>query len=200
MEKKRKSKTLWVTTTALMLALVVLAQLLSKAIPAALVIPTPLGIVNVGQLITGSLVNLVLIIAADTVGISGGSIAALLSPLLAALFAIIPGGLPVMIPVVMIGNLLIVVVTGLCFRESYNLFPVPGNLLRVAGIVLGAVAKAAALWALTVKLILPLFHVSGKIAAMLGVAMSWSQLFTALMGGILALIILPVVTMSRRRA
>ena len=70
-----RKKVLWITETALMLALLVALQAVTK----------PLG-----QLVTGSCVNGVLAIAALLVGMSSGITVALLSPVFAFLFGIAP--------------------------------------------------------------------------------------------------------------
>lgn len=198
LHKMNHHKTLWITTTAVLIALVVLAQLLTYAIPAGALIPTPLGPIRLSQFFTGSLVNLILIVGAGAAGFGSASIAALISPVLAALLGVIPGGIPQMIPVVMIGNLIIVAIVWLCFKISTDLVRAGGIVLKILGVIVGAAAKAVFLWAATAKLIVPLFNVKPKIAAQIGILMSWPQAVTALVGGILALMVLPALKIGAK--
>ncbi|MFR9190814.1 MAG: hypothetical protein ACLVL7_11780 [Anaerotruncus massiliensis (ex Togo et al. 2019)] len=62
-------KVKWITRTALCTALVLLAQIVGRMLPAGAVIAGPFSI---NQLVTGSLVNLVLILAAASVGLWSG--------------------------------------------------------------------------------------------------------------------------------
>lgn len=178
----RNKKLIWVTQTALLIALIVLAQLLSKVIPG-----------NISQFVTGSLVNLVLIIGAFVPGFASGATAALISPILAAFFGIIPGHLPQMVPVVMAGNLTIVFITWLCSRASHGLGKQSAVVLNVIGVIAGALLKSAVMWGATVKIIIPVFHVAAKLAALLIAMVSVPQIITGTIGGVLALLIMPAV-------
>lgn len=182
----KSKKVLWITQTAMLIALVVLSQLLSNIIP-----PIVLGPFKLSQLVTGLLVNLILIIGAFVPGLSAASTTALISPILAALFGIIPGQLPQMVPVVMAGNLVIVFITWLCFRASRGLGNNSATVLNVIGIVAGALLKAVTMWALTEKIIIPVLHVSAKLAEILVSTVSLPQFVTAMIGGIAALLIMP---------
>ena len=82
----------WVTETAIMLALLVTLQALTKGF---------------GQLVTGSFVNAVLAVAVLVGGIWCGVTVALISPVLAYLLAIAPQILTV--PAIMVGNTVFVV-------------------------------------------------------------------------------------------
>ena len=194
----RNRKSYWIASTALLIALIVVAQLLSYVITTAVVIPTPVGPVRLGQLITGSLVNLVLIVGAGYIGFSAAGTAALVSPVLAALFGIIPGGLPQLIPVIMGGNLLIVLITWFCFEQAKGLFPAGAVTLRIIGVIVGAAVKTAFLWLLTARLVAPLLHLPAQKAGLVSGLMLWPQAVTAITGGILALIILPILFANRR--
>ena len=87
-----KRKALWLTQTAVMLALLITLQWLTK----------PLG-----QIVTGSCVNAVLAVTALFAGMSSGVTVALLSPVFAYLLGIAPQILTV--PAIMIGNTAFVV-------------------------------------------------------------------------------------------
>ena len=82
----------WITETAVMIALLVALQAITK----------PLG-----QLVTGSCVNAVLAVSALVGGLSCGLTVALISPVLAFLLGIAPQILTV--PAIMVGNTVYVV-------------------------------------------------------------------------------------------
>ena len=85
-------KILWITETAVLLALLIVLQWVTK----------PLG-----QFVTGSCVNAVLAVAALMVGLSSGLAVALVSPVCAYLLGIAPN--LVAVPAIMVGNTVFVV-------------------------------------------------------------------------------------------
>lgn len=174
----------WVAEAGLLIALLVVVQLLTFVVPKSV----PL----VSQLFTGTLVNLVLIVGAASVGFSATAIAAVLSPVLAILFGQLL--FPQVAPVVAVGNLVIVAVIWVFFKPGANKPKGSGLVLNIAGIAVGAVAKTAVLWAAVSWLIIPLFFVGNpKVGKNLALMFSWPQLITALIGGIIALLVLPPV-------
>ena len=84
---KTDHKIKWITRTALCTALVLLAQMIGKLLPAGAVIAGPFSL---NQLITGSLVNLVLILAAASAGVWSGVTCGVISSILAALLGMTP--------------------------------------------------------------------------------------------------------------
>jgi hypothetical protein len=182
---KNFKRIMWVVKAALLLALVVVAQTLSKVIPTAAL---PL----ISQLVTGSLVNLVLIVGAGSVGFSGTAVAAVLSPVLA--YSMGQMIFPQMIPVIAVGNLIIVAVTW-AFFHMHKKLP-----FEIAGIIIGAAAKCAFLWIATAALMVPIFYSGSKVASKLSLMFSWPQGLTALIGGILALLVLPAVRAYQKRS
>jgi hypothetical protein len=177
----------WVAESGLLVAMLVVVQLLSF-----LFVKVPL----ISQLFTGSLVNLVLIVGAGSVGFSGAAVAAVLSPVLAVLFGQMK--FPVMIPVVIIGNVIIVAITWAFFIKDKKLSKSAGFGLDLAGVAVGAVAKTAFLWGATVWLIAPVFFVgNAAVSKNLSLMFSFPQLITAMIGGILALLVLPAIRAYR---
>ncbi len=185
---KNKS-TLWIARTGLMLALLVVAQFIgSKLIPAGAVI---LGPMSVTQLITGSLVNMVLILTAAVVGVWSGTAVGILSAVLALVLGI--QGQPIVTPAIALGNVIIVLVTWLFFHMAAKKGQKPYGVYGIAGIVLGAAAKCAFLW-LTVPALLTLVpEIKPAAAEKLSLMFSYPQLVTALIGGALALLVIPAV-------
>lgn len=99
-------KTTWIAQTAVCLALLIALQLLTRSL---------------GQLVTGSCVNLVLAVAALLGGIWSGVTVALVSPFCAYLLGIGPAFFP-LVPCVALGNAVYAVLFGLlvgkCLQKS----------------------------------------------------------------------------------
>ena len=189
MNRKNQKAISWVAESALLLALLVVVQLLTFAVPKSV----PL----IGQLFTGSLVNLVLIVGVGSVGFSGTAVAAVASPLFAYAFGQMP--FPQMILIVALGNLVIVAVLGAFFRRSDS-GKAPSPAWNAAGVIVGAAAKTAFLWIATVWLMIPVFFGrNSAVASKLALMFSWPQAVTAVIGGALALLILPTIRAYRSR-
>ena len=168
----------WITETAVMLALLVSLQALTKPM---------------GQLVTGSCVNAVLAVSALVGGIGCGLTVALISPVLAFLLGIAPQILTV--PAIMVGNSVFVVLLSLLADKTGKKI---GK--QLIAWITAAVAKFASLYAIVVLLICGVLSesllASGVMKApmlkALPATFSWPQLFTALIGGGVALLIVPV--------
>ena len=178
-----KKNVIWITETAVMLALLVALQALTK----------PLS-----QLVTGSCVNAVLAITVLLVGMSGGITVALVSPVCAFLLGIAPN-LVTVLPI-MLANVCYVVLLRLIAGKSHN--PI---WRQPVALVSAAVVKFGVLYVLVVKVICGI--ASGALlgkklgdAVVLAPPMlkklpamfTWPQLVTALIGGGVALLIVPV--------
>ena len=168
----------WVTETAIMLALLVTLQALTKGF---------------GQFVTGSCVNAVLAVAVLVGGLGCGLTVALISPVLAFLLGIAPQILTV--PAIMAGNAVFVVLLHFVADRSGK------NVVRqIIAWLAAAVSKFAVLYAIVVWLICGVLAESLLTSGMLKKPMlsalpatfSWPQLVTALIGGAVALVIVPV--------
>ena len=175
----------WITETAILLALLVSLQYITKPM---------------GQLVTGSCVNAILAIAALVGGLSSGLTIALVSPVLAFLLGIAPQILTV--PAIMAGNSVYVVLLHLLADQTGK------NLgKQIAAWLLASVAKFAALYFIVVKLICGVLAESLLAAGTLKAPMlkalpatfSWPQLITALIGGAIALAIVPALRKALRK-
>ena len=102
----------WITRTALLLALALLFQSLRGSIPKVM-IP---GLGEMDQYIIGSLVNTTLILAAVTVGFTGGLVIAIVTPLVALLQGEI--AFQIMMPFVALGNVAIVLFVSLFYKRN----------------------------------------------------------------------------------
>ena len=171
-------KVRWITETAIMLALLVTLQALTKGF---------------GQLVTGSCVNAVLAVTVLVGGLAGGLTVALISPVLAFLLGIAPQILTV--PAIMGGNAVYVVLLYLLADRNGK------NLSRqIAAWLVAALAKFATLYFLVVKILCGVMAESLLAAGTMKPPMlqalpatfSWPQLITALIGGAVALAIVPV--------
>ncbi len=173
-----KKKTLWIAETAVMIALLVALQGLTK--PA-------------GQFVTGSCVNLILGVSTLVGGLWCGLTVALLSPFFAFLFGIGPALIQI-VPAIAVGNIVLVLVLWLICRKVKKLSP-----LSYGGAVAASVCKFAALYALVVLLLLPLLGLPEKQVAMMSAMFSWPQLVTALIGSFLAVTISPAIRKALHR-
>ena len=175
----------FITETAVMLALLVSLQALTKPM---------------GQLVTGSCVNAVLAVSALVGGLASGLTIALISPVLAVLLGIARQILTV--PAIMVGNSVYVIL--LCVLADRN----GKNLVKQAiAWIVAAAAKFAALYLIVVKVICgvlaPTLLEAGTLKQpmlkALPATFSWPQLFTALIGGAVALLIVPVLRKALKK-
>ena len=162
--------TKWISYTAMGVALVVVAQFLGSRIPS---IATIFGPFSVQQLITGTLVNCILLVFTARSGVTSGSVIGVLSSVLAAAFGI---SQIVVTPMVAVGNALLCIVYGLLARRPS---------WHIPAMIIGAVVKCAFLW-LTVPMVLAAAGLPEKQTAMLSIMFSWPQGVTALCGGLLS--------------
>lgn len=183
-------KVRWITETAVMLALLVVLQALTK----------PLG-----QLVTGSFVNGVLAITALLVGMSSGITVAVISPVCAFVLGIAPNFVTVL--PIMAGNVCFVVLLRLIAGKSHSpIWRQPVALAVAAG------AKFAVLYLLVVKVICGVASGAllgkklGDIVVLappmlekLPAMFSFPQLITALIGGGVALLISPLLRKGIRK-
>ena len=183
-------KALWITQTAVLLALLVALQAITK----------PLG-----QLVTGSCVNGMLAITVLLAGMSSGITVALVSPVFAFLLGIAPN-LVTVLPI-MLGNVCYVVLLRWIAGGSHRpLWRQP------VALVTAAVTKFGVLYLLVVQVICGIASgaLLGKklgdvvvlakpMLKMLPAMFTWPQLFTALIGGTVALLTVPVLRKALRK-
>ena len=182
--KSNKFGVLWITRTAVMIALLITLQWATSGTQAF-----------AGQYITGTLVNCVLAVAVVLCGVSGGIVVAAVSPFFAFFLGIGPKLLQI-IPCIALGNVVYVVLLHLLLGQH-------GNKLwkNVLGVLLAAAAKFAALYLAVVKVFIPVMGTALKAPQIqtFTAMFSWPQLVTALLGGMLALLILPILRKAIRK-
>ena len=172
-----KNKTRWVTETAIMLALLVILQAVTK---------------SAGQLVTGSCVNAVLAVSVLVSGLSSGLTVALLSPFAAFLLGIGPQLLPI-VPAIALGNAVyVLMLSRLCGQKP----PVWRKTLALCG---SAGAKFLTLYLVVVKLLCSILPLKPPQIATFSTMFAWPQLITALIGGAAALLIVPVIRKALHR-
>ncbi|MBR7122099.1 MAG: ECF transporter S component [Oscillospiraceae bacterium] len=182
--KSNKRGALWITRTAAMIALLIALQWATSGTQAF-----------AGQYITGTLVNCVLPVSVMLCGISGGLVVAAMSPFFAFFLGIGPKLLQI-VPCIAVGNVVYVVLLHLFLRQY-------GNKLwkNVLGVLLAAAAKFVTLYLAVVKIFIPVMGAGLKAPQIqtFTAMFSWPQLATALLGGLLALLILPVLHRAIRK-
>lgn len=166
-------KTTWIARTAICLALLVCLQYLTRGL---------------GQIVTGSCVNLLLAVAALFGGVWSGVTVAALSPVFAKLLGI--GPLWPLVPCVALGNIVYAVLFALLVRGLLQKQRFPA---AYGAMMLAAAAKFLTLWLVLVKLAAPLVVPKPEMLSKITAMFTWPQLITAVIGGALACVIAPLV-------
>ena len=161
-------KTLWLCRTAAMIAVLVALQFVTK----------PLG-----QFVTGSCVNMVLVVATLCGGLWCGFTVALISPFAAFLVGVGPALIQI-VPAISVGNIVLVLVYAFVYKKLDRAW-----VRECAAVIAAAVLKFAALYLVVVKLLLPVLGLAEKQVAVMSVMFSWPQLVTALIGGVLGIVV-----------
>ena len=172
-----KNKTRWITETAIMLALLVILQAVTK---------------SAGQIVTGSCVNAVLAVSVLVAGLSSGLTVALISPFVAFLLGIGPQLLPI-VPAIALGNGVYVLMMGRLYGKKLPMWRQTLALLGSAG------AKFLTLYLVVVKLLCSILPLKQPQIATFSTMFAWPQLITALIGGTAALLIAPVIRKALKR-
>lgn len=169
----KKMNTIYIVRTGLLLALALIFQMGIK-------IPT----------LVGPLVNFVLIASTLTVGILSGVIIGCFTPLIALVVGVIPAFLAPQIPFIIAGNAILVIIFGI----TNNYIKKGGGYL---GLALGSLLKFAVL-AGSIRLIINFYSHSIPVKAIPGVIATFSvpQLYNAVIGGILAIIVVKLLPKS----
>ena len=178
--KNMHKKVLWITRTAIFIALLVVLQAVTM---------------NFGNtIITGAVNNLMFIISVMTSGPATGITVALISPFIAKLFGI--GPFWSLIPFIAIGNIVLVLIW--YFIGNRNLRH--KIISYVIALVVAALAKASILYIGIVRIAIPfLLDIPEQQAAVLSNMFSISQFITASIGGVCATIILSTLKKALNR-
>lgn len=176
----KKISTKQITATALLLAICIASQYFK----------------NLSSYITGPIVNATLILAVLGIGLYSGIIISIIAPITAFFFTGSPimASIPLMFPIVMIGNVILVLFTYFFqtkLKFKYHL---------ASGLILGSIAKSAFLGIVVILIVLPIFghfiaanlpkpEALPMVLAAAKVTFSVSQLITSITGSLLAYII-----------
>ena len=185
----------WITETAVLLALLICLQWVGSMIPAPLV----------KQLITGTMVNCVLAVAALYAGYGSSVAIALVSPVFAYLLGIAPQIITVL--PIMAGNVCYVILLRIVAGKTGKPF-----WRQPVALAAAATVKFAVLYVLVVKIVCGVAAgnllgqkmgnavlLAEPMLKMLPVMFSWPQLVTALCGGAIALAITPVLRKTLKK-
>jgi hypothetical protein len=165
------SKIYWITKTAIFIALLVALQAVTKPM---------------GQLVTGSAVNLVLILATILGGVSSGLTVAVISPVMALLLGIAPNQM--LVPFIILGNIVFALVWA--FPNLHKMQEKFAPL--IVSLIVGAIVKCGVLYVSVVKIGLPfILNLPEKQALAISVQFGFIQFATALIGGIVAVSAIP---------
>ena len=134
MDKLNRNRVLWITRTALFIALLIVGQFVTK---------------SGTQLLTGSVVNFLLVASALTAGIYTGLTVAVISPVFAKLLGI--GPLWPIVPVIAVGNAVIVIVFSILVGKADKLEGAKRYILWGLSVLSGAATKFLVLYFGVVK-------------------------------------------------
>lgn len=192
-------KTIFITRTALFLAFLLVAQYLGSLI----------GIPVIKQLVTGSLVNAILLLSTVFCGFFGGLLIAVVSPFLAFAIGITPLPSLVIVPFIAVGNMAIVSLTGMGLKLSNEKITNRMHLMmtQIGSMVLGSFVKFGLIYFGVIVICLPIILQQkptashATISNALTTAFTWTQLFTALIGSAIAIILIPIMkkALSKRK-
>jgi len=169
-KRTAKSRVRWIAQTGIFLALLVVAQLVTR----------PFG----NSILTGSVNNMLFVLAVMFCGLSSAAVLGVISPIIAFLMGMAPF-LP-FVPVIIVGNLALVALWYLiALRKGSGSLP-----LNIAALVISAVVKFLILYFGIVRFVVPLvLGLAEPQASVVSAAFSWPQLVTATIGGVLALLL-----------
>ncbi|MCX7771762.1 MAG: ECF transporter S component [Clostridia bacterium] len=132
--------------------------------------------------IVGPVVNAVLLIATQMTGLSGGLVIAIIAPIASALTnkAAIAPIILAFSPCIIAGNAILVLAYYFLKKRK-----------KLVGVAAGAIGKSVFLYG-AILIFIGLMKLNPKVGAALTLLFSWPQLVTAILGGMIALAILPV--------
>jgi len=170
-------KTLFISRLALLIALTTVIQ-----------------IAGFPQPITGPLINMLLFITVTLLGWIAGAILGCLTPLIALIRGQLPALLAPLVPFIAVANTVLVLV----YFLIYYLILKHANFVKWLKIIIAVIFAAVAkylFFILTVKIIFP-YIVNFTIPDNVAIILMTPQLFTALFGGVLFLILLNILSRS----
>lgn len=169
---ENKKKILWITQTAILVALLIVMQAATA----------PLG----NTLVTGTIVNLLLIVSVMICGLASGLTVAAISPVIAKMIGI--GPLWALIPFIAAGNIVLILLWHFIGNRNIG----HRYIAYIIALITAAISKFLILYTGIVQIAVPLFlGLPEQQASVISHMFSIPQLITASTGGIIAVIILP---------
>ena len=170
----RKS-TFWVAQTGIFLALLVALQWATS---------------SMSTFVTGSIVNLILVLSVMLCGLWSGVTVAALSPVFAVMFNIMPRW--ELAPFVMIGNVAFVAIWFFIGNLKTKEQAYQHLMKNMTALILAAAVKFMILWLGIVHFVAPvILNIPAGMAVYFN--FSWPQLVTAIIGGLIAIAVTPVI-------
>jgi hypothetical protein len=146
------------------------------------------------QPITGPLINMLLFITVTLLGWIAGAILGCLTPLIALIRGQLPAMLAPLVPFIAIANTILVLVYFLIYSQILKRTNLVKWLKIIIAVIFAAIAKYL-FFILTVKIIFPLI-VNFSLPDNVVIILMTPQLLTALVGGVLFLILLNILNRS----
>jgi len=169
---------LWITRTAVLIALLVAVQFFTASFG--------------NTIVTGSCVNLVLVVSFLIGGLATGLTVAIISPVFASLAGVGPA-FPPLVPFIALGNAVFVAVWFLLsFLNKSDKTSVRYRVIGYLIAIISAAIKFLTLYTGIVLIAVPyILRLNEKQSAMLTFSFSYPQLITATIGGVIALSLVP---------
>jgi len=125
------------------------------------------------QFVTGTIVNASLLMSVVLFGLPGAIVLCFIPSIISLLTGLLPFVIAPMIPFIIMGNILLVLIFDLLRKKNFFLGLVPAALLKFSFLFL------------TSNYLIH-FFVKETVASNIAIMMSWPQLITALLGGVVA--------------
>lgn len=129
------------------------------------------------QFVTGTIVNASLLASVVLFGLPGALLLCFIPSVVSLFAGLLPWVMAPMIPFIIMGNILLIWVFDLLRKKNFFLGVVPGALLKFSFLFL------------TSNYLIH-FFVKSAVASKIAAMMSWPQLVTALLGGVVAYLII----------
>ena len=176
------NKTRQITFTALFLAIAIVSQFVGSNLG---------GAGFLGQYITGTIVNICLMLSGIMVGVYSGLTIGVLSPCLAFLLGVMK--FPFAIPVVIAGNIVFVLITVLIYKAVSEKTLGLKAIVMIIVVIAAAAIKALVMW-FSAKYLLNNFT---AVPAPLIASFAFPQVITGSLGGLLSLALLPILKKAK---
>jgi hypothetical protein len=129
------------------------------------------------QIITGTIVNASLLMAVILLGMRGAILLCFLPSIVSLSFGLLPMVMAPMVPFIVLGNISLVYIFNLLRKKNFFLGLIPAALVKFSFLFL-------------VSNFLISFFIKQAVADKIAIMMSWPQLITALMGGVVVYLII----------